>query len=191
MKHEEDLVISQLQQQDKAAISWLYDKYSPAIYGIVLRIVKSEMVAQDVVQESFVKAWRKGASFDRSKGTLFTWLLNIARNTAIDKTRSANFRNNGKIQPLDQTVSNNKRLSAEQKVDHIGLDQMVNTLEAKYREVIEITFFKGYTHQEAAEYLKLPLGTVKSRIRIALRELRKGFQEYQITILLMLCFSLF
>jgi RNA polymerase sigma-70 factor (ECF subfamily) len=179
-------VIVLLQEQDREAISWLYDHYAPALYGIVFRIVHSEEIAQDIVQETFIKAWRNGPSFDRKKGTLFTWLLNIARNQAIDKTRSASFRRRQKIQPIDQTVCNNKRLSAEPSTDHIGLNKMVGKLESKYREVIELTFFRGYTHKEAADFLGLPLGTLKSRVRIALRELRKGFTEYQATILIIL-----
>jgi RNA polymerase sigma factor (sigma-70 family) len=188
---DQEHIIQLLQQQDKVAISWLYDKYSPALYGIVLKIVRSEEIAQDVVQESFVKAWRNGPTYDSKKGTLFTWLLNITRNLAIDKTRSASFRNNQKIQTLDQTVFNNRRLSAEQQTDHIGLNDLVHQLEDKYKEVINLAFLQGYTHQETAEKLELPLGTVKSRIRIALRELRKGFHQQQITILLLLQLCLY
>ena len=85
-----------LKTQDHSAIAQLYDAYSPALYGCVLRIVSSKEVAEQVIQDTFLKAWRYGPHYDEKKGRLFTWLLNIARNTAIDATRSAHFRKSGK-----------------------------------------------------------------------------------------------
>lgn len=182
----ESHIVTLLQQQDPYAISMLYDRYAPTLYGIVLRIVHSKEVAEDVIQEAFVKAWKHGATYDVSKGTLFTWLLNIARNTAIDKTRSANFKRNGKIQTLDDTVNNTKALSEEPDVEHIGLNKMVNELEEKHRVIIDLVYFKGYTHAEVTDYLNIPLGTVKTRLRIALRELRKFFEEQRVILWLVI-----
>lgn len=176
----ESHIVTLIQQQDPYAISMLYDRYAPTLYGIVLRIVHSRELAEDVIQEAFVKAWKHGAGYDVSKGTLFTWLLNIARNTAIDKTRSADFRHNGKIQPLDSTVYNAKALSEEPDIEHIGLKKMVDGLEEKHRVIIDLVYFKGYTHAEVTDSLQIPLGTVKTRLRIALRELRKFFEEQRV-----------
>lgn len=175
MKASKQNLISRLQAQDKSVIGELYDLYSDTLYGIVLRIVQQEGLAQDVLQESFVKIWKNGSKYDTSKGTLFTWMLNICRNTAIDKTRSANYKRRDKIHVIDQTVYNNEKWSCEQKPDHIGLHQEVINLEAKYREIIELIYFQGYTQKEVTEHLNIPLGTVKSRVRIGLRELRKLF----------------
>lgn len=174
-------LIHRLQAQDKSVVGELYDQYSDTLYGIVLRIVQQEALAQDVLQESFVKIWKNGHKYDSSKGTLFTWMLNICRNTAIDKTRSANYKRQSKIHTIDQTVYNNEKWSCEQKPDHIGLLQEVQQLENKYREIIELIYFQGYTQQEVTEHLKIPLGTVKSRVRIGLRELRKLFLNDQAT----------
>lgn len=179
-----------LREKDKGAIGLLYDEYAPALYGIVLRIVHSEAVAQDVVQETFIKAWKKGGDFDSRKGTLFTWLLNIARNGAIDKTRSAAFRQQKNGTQLTPELANHHRLSTVTETDQIGLRGFVNQLEDKYKEVIELAYFKGFTQQEIAEQLCLPLGTVKSRARIALRELRKIFLEPGITRLIIVALSL-
>ena len=175
MKISNQDLIYRLQAQDKTVVGELYDLYSDTLYGIVLRIVQQEALAQDVLQEAFVKIWKNGHRYDSSKGTLFTWMLNICRNTAIDKTRSANYRRQSKIHAIDQSVYNDEKWSYEQNPDHIGLQQEVVKLEEKYREIIELIYFQGYTQQEVTEHLNLPLGTVKSRVRIGLRELRKLF----------------
>ena len=183
-------IIRQLKRQDQSVLAVLYDSYAPALYGVVLRIVQSEPIAQDVLQETFVKIWRNGPSFDPQKGRLFTWMLNIARNTAIDTIRSAHYRNKQKIQSIDQSVYNSASHSEQFNVNHIGLDKLVGNLDDKYREVIDLIYFKGYTQSEVVKALGIPLGTVKSRVRIALRELRKVFQNNTVSIitLLSICF---
>lgn len=180
MKNEESHIVNLLQQQNREAISILYDRYAPTLYGIVLRIVHSKELAEDVVQEAFIKAWRNGSSYDPQKGTLFTWLLNIARNAAIDKTRSAAYRRARAIQPIDEQVNGTSVFAVEQRPEHIGLDKMVNELEEKHRVIIDLIYFQGFTHTEVTDHLKIPLGTVKTRLRIALRELRKYFGEQKV-----------
>jgi RNA polymerase sigma-70 factor (ECF subfamily) len=176
--HDEHHIIQLLKSKDKEAISILYDQYSPALYGVVLRIVQAKAIAEDVMQDTFIKIWKNGPNYDKSKGRLFTWILNIARNTAIDKTRSAHYRGNGKIQSMDTTLDEkNTDFSHEMETDHIGVRKKVDTLEPKYRTIIDLIYFKGYTQREVAEHLKLPLGTVKSRVKIALRNLRNIFCE--------------
>ena len=185
MKNQDKNIIQGLQQQDKKIIALLYDQYGPTLYGIILKIVQSEEVAQDVLQEVFIKIWKNGTRYDTKKGSLFTWMLNIARNTAIDKTRSASFRQKAKIQALDQTVYNNASLTTEQNTDVIGLKNFVNGLEEKYREIIDLVYFRGYTQKEVEKHLNIPLGTVKSRVRIALRELKRIFDEQKINIIVL------
>jgi RNA polymerase sigma-70 factor (ECF subfamily) len=180
-------VIDALKRQDPSVMSTLYDDLAPSLYGIVLRIVGAEDIAQDVVQETFIKAWRNGAQYDAQKGTLFTWFLNIARNTAIDKTRSAAFRKKAAAVPVDERLHDDPRHSVSVSTDCIGLRNFVGKLEEKYREVVELAYFQGHTQQEIAEKLSLPIGTVKSRVRIALRELRKVFHEPTIKNLFILC----
>ncbi|NRA47904.1 MAG: sigma-70 family RNA polymerase sigma factor [Phaeodactylibacter sp.] len=189
-RKKEEHLMRRLQQKDKSAISELYDDYAPSLYGIALRIVHSEAIAQDVVQETFIKAWKNAAAYNREKGTLFTWLLNITRNGAIDKTRSAAFRRRQHAVPVDEKVKNDHELSVVQNTDHIGLRTFVDQLEGKYREIIELAYFQGYTQQEIADHLDLPIGTVKSRIRIGLRELRKIFLEPGLTHLIAAVFCL-
>lgn len=170
-----------LQDGDDKVISELYDKYAPALYGVILKIVGSEAVAQDVLQDTFVKIWRNGRAYDPGKGTLFTWMLNIARNTAIDMTRSAAFQRRSTQQSLESGLFNSSQHGTMQhNPDHIGVKRIVGGLEKKYQVIIELIYFKGFTQREVQEYLNLPLGTVKSRARIALRELRRIFEEHHI-----------
>jgi len=160
MKISEQEIVEMLHQNDRKVISIIYDKYAPALYGVVLRIVRSEEIAEDVMQDSFLKIWKNGQKYNSSKGTLFTWLLNIARNTAIDKTRSANFRRSDKIQPVDDFVSNKESNIGNIKPEHIGVKELVNNLDPKYKEVIDLIYFNGFTQQEVADHLEIPLGTV-------------------------------
>ena len=176
MKQSETHIAQLLQEKNRQVIEQLYDQYSAALFGIVLKIVQSQELAEDVLQETFVKIWSNGSTYDAAKGTIFTWMLNIARNTAIDKLRSASNKKKVQVNNLDQILaSEHLHPSAELSVDHIGVTEVVDGLEEKYRELIDLAYFKGYTQEEITQSLGLPLGTVKSRLRIALRELRRIF----------------
>ncbi|MEM9921100.1 MAG: RNA polymerase sigma factor [Bacteroidota bacterium] len=157
----------------------LYDDYAPALYGVIFRIVKSEELAEDVLQDTFVKIWKNGPDYDASKGSLFTWMLNIARNTAIDLIRSAHHRRRQHMESPDQAA----HIGESFNVNHIGVNAIVDNLDEKYRKVIDLIYFQGYTHKEVVEELDIPLGTVKSRIRIALRELRKLFISHVVSLI--------
>ncbi len=180
VNNKEQHIINLLHAGDKKAIEIIYDQYAPALYGVVLKIVQSEEIAQDVMQDAFVKVWQNASHYNKAKGSLFTWLLNIARNKAIDATRSKHFKNGQKIQSLDHIVHTNRKLSEETQIQHIGLKRLVGNLDSKYRIVIDLIYFKGYTQKEVGEYLDIPLGTVKSRVKIALRELRKVFNHTKV-----------
>jgi len=175
--------INRLHAQDSLAISDLYDTYGSALFGIVLRIVQHRELAEQVLQDTFVKAWRNGASYDASKGRLFTWLLNIARNSAIDATRTAHFQKSRKTDSLDSLVHSPGGESIN--TDMIGVKEVVDRMDEKYRMLIELIYFKGYTQEEAAEETGIPLGTIKTRLRFAINELRKVFGEKGIAILMM------
>jgi len=180
---QDHLLITRLQQQDRTAVGALYDAYGGALYGVVLRIVQTQELAQQVLQDTFVKAWRNGAQYDTSKGRLFTWLLNIARNTAIDATRTAHFQNSRKTDGLDNLVykPGNEALNP----DHIGVREIVERLDEKYRLLIELIYFKGYTQEEAAEETGIPLGTIKTRLRYAISELRTVFGKSSAAVMLL------
>ncbi len=167
-----------LKAGDESAFAELYDGYSAMIYGVIGRIVTDKEEAANLLQDCFVKIWRNIGSFDPKKGRLATWLINIARNTAIDFTRSKYFSQKRKNQNLDILVGSETAKSATQfSVDTLGLRQLVDKLSPTCREIIEWMYFHGYTQQEIADNFGIPLGTVKSRTRLALKELRSYFCE--------------
>jgi RNA polymerase sigma-70 factor, ECF subfamily len=169
-------LITLLKSRDKRGFDLLYDNYSKALYGIVLKIVKSEEVAEDVLQDAFVKIWKNVSSYDSSKGTLFTWILNVARNTAIDRIRSQEYKNTAKIQPIDNNVGMVDEQSAtEIQIEHIGLEKVVARLKPEHQTIIDYIYFKGFTQTEVAEALNIPLGTVKTRVKSAINHLRELF----------------
>ncbi|WP_342329500.1 sigma-70 family RNA polymerase sigma factor [Pedobacter sp. FW305-3-2-15-E-R2A2] len=172
---EEELVRA-LKSQETIAIKALYDMYSGALFGVISRIILQPEVAEDVLQETFIKIWKSADNYDPGKGRLFTWMMNIARNLAIDKLRSKDFKNANKNQDIENNVD---FIDAQKEVtfnaDAIGLKDMVTSLKPEFNLVLDMVYFKGYTHVEAAEELDLPLGTVKTRIRMAIMELRKNF----------------
>jgi len=172
---EEDLVHA-LKGKETIAIQALYDMYSGALLGVISRIIPHQEVAEDLLQETFIKIWNSADHYDSSKGRLFTWMINVARNLSIDKLRSKDFRNATKNQDIENNVD---FIDSQRKItfnaDTLGLRDMVTALKPEFNDVLNMVYFKGYTHVEAAEELNLPLGTVKTRIRMAIMELRKHF----------------
>ncbi len=172
----EDDLVRALKGQETIAIQALYDMYSAALLGVISRIIQQPEIAEDLLQETFIKIWNSADNYDSSKGRLFTWMINLARNLAIDKLRSKDFRNANKNQDIENNVD---FIDSQKKItfnaDTLGLRDMVTALKPEFNDVLDMVYFKGYTHVEAAEELNLPLGTVKTRIRMAIMELRKHF----------------
>jgi RNA polymerase sigma factor (sigma-70 family) len=170
---EESVLIERLCRRDPSALDYLYDHYSGALYSTVLRIVRKEEVAEEVLQDVFIKIWDRMASYDSSKGRLFTWMLNIARNQAIDKTRSKEMSQGRKTDDIDHLVNRiDRQESAESSIEAIGLKEVLTKLPEDQRFVIDHLYLKGFTQSELAEEFNIPLGTVKTRTRMAMKELR-------------------
>jgi RNA polymerase sigma-70 factor (ECF subfamily) len=173
LTYTEQELVALLKNRDNKAFAYLYDHYSGALYNIILQIISDAEVANDVLQEVFVNVWRKMEQYDTGKGRLFTWMLNIARNAAIDTMRSRGFRNSLKNQSIEDNVDIIPGYNINQPgIDTIGLRKVLEKLKEEQRTLIELAYFKGYTHEEIAEQEKIPLGTVKTRIRNALIQLR-------------------
>jgi RNA polymerase sigma factor (sigma-70 family) len=172
---EEELVLA-LRNREKIAIEALYDMYSSSLYGVISRIITDTAVAEDLLQETFVKIWHSFSAYSSEKGRLFTWMVNIARNLAIDKIRSKDFKNQSKNQELENNVTFiDERQNTVYKPELLGVKDLVGTLKADQRSIVELVYFKGYTHVEAADELGVPLGTIKTRLRMAIMQLRKHF----------------
>lgn len=170
----EEELVALLRDKNTDAFNSLYDHYAPALYGIILRIVNDNDIAEDILQDSFLKIWNHFSNYDASKGRLFTWMLNIARNAAIDYLRSSQAKVSTQNQSLDNSVYEIETMMGNTTyVDHIGLKSVLKKLRPEYILLIDMVYYKGYTQDEIARELNIPLGTVKTRIRAALNQLRE------------------
>lgn len=165
-------IVDRLLRHEREAFEQLYDNYSEAIYGITLKILKDEALAEDALQETFVRIWRKIQTYDPSKGRLFTWMLNIARNISIDMLSASESRKVSKTTSIEDFSFDAKGPSTTMQVEHIGLRELVDKLPPDQKQVIELIYFLGYTQAEVADEFNIPLGTVKSRVRLAMNYLR-------------------
>lgn len=167
-----------LKKRSENAFRYLYNNYGAAVFTFIKQVIPANEAAEEVLQECFVSVWKNIDKYDPSKGRLFTWLIRLARNQAIDTSRSKIYKSEQKNESFDNYVNyfegQNHLL---QNTDVIGLRKQVGFLAAEQRDVIELCYFNGFTNEEAAKILKLPAGTVKSRLRAALVELRKKLTE--------------
>jgi RNA polymerase sigma-70 factor (ECF subfamily) len=173
--YSENELVPLLQSGSKAAFDYLYDNYSGALYTVILSIVSDADFANDVLQETFVKIWRQAATYDPLKGRLYTWMLQIARNSALDWVKTKKYKASQQNQELSEAVYEISKAGINP--DSIGLRGIVAAMKKEHRELIELAYFKGLTQEEMAESLHLPLGTVKTRLRAALVQLRKIFVQ--------------
>ncbi|MCI5083311.1 MAG: sigma-70 family RNA polymerase sigma factor [Saprospiraceae bacterium] len=169
----EHRIVELLKSNPREAVSEILEHYGDALFTVALRIVGTTEVAEEIIQDAFVKVWQKADQYDPNKGKLFTWLIQIVRSTAIDKVRLVKFQQNRKSQSLDANVYDNVAFSEEMKVKDVGLRRVIEQLDEKYRVIIRLLYFNGYTQSEVTEELGIPLGTVKSRAKIGIRELRR------------------
>lgn len=171
-KYTEAELIALLKQRQQAAFSYLYDNYSGALYSVVLSIITDRELANDVLQEVFIKIWRQIELYDTTKGRLFTWMMNITRNASIDMLRSKGFNNSLQNRELTEDVYESVG-SVTTNIDKIGLRKLVNKLKEEYRSLVDLAYFQGLTQDEISKLLNIPLGTVKTRLRAALIQLRE------------------
>ncbi len=175
----EEQLIALLKEQNKKAFDYLYANYSPVLFGVVKRIVIDNETAQDVLQDVFVKIWNNIKQYDSKKGRIYTWMINVARNSAIDKLRSKGEIMKSKIQSGEDVVNNMyPKNKTEISTDTIGLKNLVAQLKPDYKVIVDLAYFKGYTLEEISKNLDTPLGTVKTRMRHAIKLLRNKFGTY-------------
>lgn len=164
-------IVELLKEGDQRAIPLIYEHYADALLGVIQQIIKDESLSHDVLQDALVKIWKYAQKYDAKKAKLFTWLYRIARNTAIDQLRAMSKTQGKNIQIDNDNVYKLPVFSISH--DAMDLRAHLATLEEKYQIVLKALYFEGMTQQEASDELNIPLGTVKSRLKIGLRELKK------------------
>ena len=167
-------LIDLLKRKDQRAYIYLYDNYAAALFGMIKRIVGESEESTDLLQETFVKIWRNIDQFDASKGRLFTWLVQVARNTAIDFKRSSQSKRNNQTNSIELMITDeDEKWVTYISTDHLGLNKVMERLREDYRIIIDMAYFQGYTQDEISKVLDIPLGTVKTRARAALIQLKQ------------------
>jgi RNA polymerase sigma factor (sigma-70 family) len=174
--HSEELLVEGLKSKRKDAVSFLYDNYSAAINGIIKRFIKENDVAEELLQDAFIRVFTKIDLYHPEKGRLYTWMANLTRNICLDYLKSKSYKRVSNTSKGDDALTVAfKTENFMQNPETIGVNEVINKLPSELNQVIEYTYFKGYTQQEISEELDIPLGTVKTRTRRALVELRKYF----------------
>jgi RNA polymerase sigma-70 factor (ECF subfamily) len=175
------LIVEKLKQGDPAGLAEAYDRYGALAYSVIIRITRDASIAEDLVQELFLRLWNRSQDFDSSRGTLCVWILAIGRNLAIDYIRSSHSRFSARTRSLTQTDHSSISYNSKEVDSILDNAQAVKdaflSLNAKQRKVLEMAYFEGFSQSEIALRLEEPLGTVKSWMRSALTRLRIAMQE--------------
>lgn len=172
----EDQIVRYLAEKNERAIELIFEHYSIAMMNVIRSVVKEEALSEDILQQVLVKIWKKGASYDSSKAGLYTWLIRISRNAAIDATRGKDFLRHRKSESIDNFVFNGEaihQMSVQER--KLTVWESVDQLPDSQSCLIDMAYFQGYTQKEISKELDIPLGTVKTRMRSALRTLRRFF----------------
>ena len=176
---EDQALMERLTYQDLTAFRTLYNRYSSLVYSASLRVLRDAGLAEDMVQEIFLRIWRKPESYVATRGKFATWLTSVTRNRAVDAIRSRNRRyRHETASPEEQEwdVPGDERddpaLTAEMSDQRRMILKALSGLPAEQRKVIELAYFGGLTQQEISEKLDQPLGTVKTRIRLGMQKLK-------------------
>lgn len=163
--------MERVKRGDAGAFETVYDEYRRLVYGVALRVLSDREIAQDVTQSVFMKLWSNPEAF--AGGNFNAWIVRVARNRAFDVLRARAARPEGEV-PESMPADDSLEDAALSRLDAQAIRSAIGQLPPEQRELIELGFFGGITHQEIARSTGLPLGTVKTRIRTGLRRLRSA-----------------
>jgi RNA polymerase sigma-70 factor, ECF subfamily len=166
--------MSAIRARNQEAMAQLYDRYSPVVYAVALRVLGEAAAAEDVLQEIFMQLWRNPASFDASRGNLAPWLAVIARNRALDILRKR--RPQSEISETVVSVEIDLAAGADRKRVAEKVRATMQQMPAPQRSALEMAYFEGYSHSEISQKTGEPLGTIKTRIRTGLIMLRRALE---------------
>ena len=168
----EQRIVYLLRDGDKEAIKLVFKHYGTVLLNVIVKVVGSREMAEDVLQQVLLKVWRNSEHYNPEKGSLFTWLVAISRNAALDKLKTKDFKLSQTSKKAVQVVTIENRPDTSNSLEKLVARQMLEQLPDNHRQLIKMSFFEGFTHQEISDRLDMPLGTVKTRIRMALKHLR-------------------
>lgn len=170
-------LLQRMKDGDEAALAALFNEYSAKVYGMAYTVLKNTSLAQEVAQDTFVRVWKDPAAWDPSKGQFSSWLLTVARYTAIDRLRHELRRTHQNVELNDELTSDEADDETTLLFETYQLKTVLHHLPDEQRHIIELAYFHGLKHSELAESLQLPLGTVKTRLRLGLQKLRSLLQS--------------
>jgi len=178
----ENELLQQVARQDQEALMALYQRYGALVYSLCLRVLRQPGLAEEVTQDVFLKLWRQPDRWDPSLGQFSSWLLTISRNAAIDRLRREGRQAQAAWTADDEGQESREgaHLYAAEQANWLNgqvLRKLLGRLPPEQRQLIELAFFEGYSHSELAELLHLPLGTVKTRLRMGMQKLRQLWEE--------------
>lgn len=176
-------LITQTAQGDQAALATLYDRSSPQVYGLIFKILGQRESAEEVTLDVYTQVWRQAHTFDETRGTPGGWLMMLARTRAIDRFRAGQAER-GKIEDLDAASffscddpTPDQEIEEQQRRQHVS--QALALLSSEQREAIALGYFYGLSQSEIADKLGLPLGTVKTRMRLGMIKLREALEPHK------------
>jgi len=171
-------LIAGLRGKEQAALEVLYKQYGGALNGIINRIIGDNQISEEVLQDVIIKIWNKIDLYDEKKGRLFTWMMQLARNSALDKLRSKEISQLSKTDNIDDVVySVETTRPVTTYIPDIGVQKVLDTLREEESSIIRLVYYQGYTQSEVSKRTGVPLGTVKTRLRMALKNLRNKIKE--------------
>lgn len=169
---EEIELMTRIRARDQAALSELYQRFGGLVYGLAMRVLQNTGFAEEVTQDIFLKIWDQPDSWDATRGKLLNWLMTVTRYTAIDRLRKEQRRPSWSAVDLEDVLNIAGKAGALDEQDAMLLRSLISQLPPAQIEAIELAFFGGMSHSEIAEQLALPLGTVKTRLRLGLEKLK-------------------
>jgi RNA polymerase sigma factor (sigma-70 family) len=174
VENDDKILYLKVLEKDKRALETIYEKYEKLLFSFSIRMTQDHTLAEEVVQEVFIKLWRGIGVYDESKGKFSSWLLTVTRNSAIDLIRkrkrdtTVELDDRDSIQSTDDSVED----QVEWQEEGTALRKAVSTLKEDQQKIIDLVYFKGHTQQKISEECNIPLGTVKGRLRLALKHIK-------------------
>lgn len=175
---DDEVLVQRVVERDAEAFAQLYDRYADLVYSVALRVLADPALAEDITQDVFLRVWRTPTAYDAARGRFVSWLVSVARNRAVDEVRMRGRRRVREVgdatageDPPDGRAED-PQLAVQIQADRLAVRRALRLLPEDQRVAIELAYFSGLTQQEIAEQLQQPLGTIKTRTRLAMKKLR-------------------